>query len=244
MCFHELFQEKQTLTTALARYKEDLKEVFEKTEQLDKQLSDAKQALFQKNQQIESLKKTRFSSENLENQLENNKIQIDTYKNQLHELDEERGKLEKTLVSTKGILSEKCKQLEVSWKKRQEEWSKDKKNLQNNIKNLDKKKIYYEEQIKQISPQMIKELRMQVLRYDRMYRVMRGLKENHEDRAKNYEEALGYFAHWILEKHHGLDYTCSKKLGPLLGEALEVVGRRLSPADINRIEGPKVDASS
>lgn len=81
------------------------------------------------------------------------------------------------------------------------------------------------EQASQVKPEELRRYRLKVLRLEQLYTSMKGLREMAEERNKNWETALRYFADHILERP--LQADLQSPLGPLVGAALEKIGARL-----------------
>ena len=80
-----------------------------------------------------------------------------------------------------------------------------------------------------MDPGVLKTYDNKIAQFDRMYRVMKGLKETHESRNENLEEALIHMAGWIVKKHSDTNEP-PEKFGELMSAALAIAGKELSPA--------------
>ncbi|HYX31936.1 MAG TPA: hypothetical protein VE954_02395 [Oligoflexus sp.] len=77
-----------------------------------------------------------------------------------------------------------------------------------------------------IKPEELQRYKQKVARMEQLYGSMRGLRELAEERNKNWETALRYFAGHILQKPLDAELQ-SQSIGRLVGEALEKIGASL-----------------
>lgn len=77
-----------------------------------------------------------------------------------------------------------------------------------------------------VKPEELLRYKQKVVRLEQLYGSMRGLRELAEERNKNWETALRYFAGHILEKPLDAELQ-TQSIGRLVGEALEKIGASL-----------------
>jgi chromosome segregation ATPase len=82
------------------------------------------------------------------------------------------------------------------------------------------------EEAPRIKPEELQRYKQKVTRLEQLYGSMRGLRELAEERNKNWETALRYFAGHILLKPLDTELQ-SQSIGRLVGEALEKIGASL-----------------
>ena len=85
-----------------------------------------------------------------------------------------------------------------------------------------------------VKPEEVKRLKLKVARIEQLYSSMRGLREMAEERNRNWETALRYFAAHILKQ----PADPSAPIGPLVGNALERIGATL----VQETEGAEAEA--
>ena len=82
------------------------------------------------------------------------------------------------------------------------------------------------EEFGQVKPEDLLRVQQKNARLEQLYISMKGLRELAEERNKNWETALRYFAGHVLQKP--LDATIqNQSIGQLVGEALEKIGAHL-----------------
>ncbi len=82
------------------------------------------------------------------------------------------------------------------------------------------------EETPRVKPEDLQRYKQKVVRLEQLYGSMRGLRELAEERNKNWETALRYFAGHILEKPLDAELQ-TQSIGRLVGEALEKIGASL-----------------
>jgi len=82
------------------------------------------------------------------------------------------------------------------------------------------------EEAPRIKPEELQRYKQKVARLEQLYGSMRGLRELAEERNKNWETALRYFAGHIMQKPLDAELQ-SQSIGRLVGEALEKIGASL-----------------
>jgi chromosome segregation ATPase len=82
------------------------------------------------------------------------------------------------------------------------------------------------EEAPRIKPEELQRYKQKVMRLEQLYSSMRGLRELAEERNKNWETALRYFAGHILQKPLDAELQ-AQSIGRLVGEALEKIGASL-----------------
>lgn len=92
-----------------------------------------------------------------------------------------------------------------------------------------------------VDPEELLNARRRAVHYEKLYAGMKSLREMSDDRSRNWETALRQFSVFILENYERLTgqnpgaqtrkVDGEGPIGPLVGEALEIVGGQLVPND-------------
>lgn len=220
----------QELEVELRKTSEKLEQ---KTDQLKRLEKSAKSAKNRKNDDQQKLQvqvadyKEKLETQDL--QLDHLKKQVDALTAQLKEADYERKDLQTRLsYSSKGLeekIAEKTEPLieEIKTLKKQKSAS------ENRAENLQQKLSELKKLTAEIDPAAVKNLKRRAQHFESLYKSMRGLREMSDERNRNWEVALKRMASWILDQSdiEHRDKVKNAPLGPLVGEALEVIGERL-----------------
>lgn len=73
----------------------------------------------------------------------------------------------------------------------------------------------------------VQDIKRKAAHYESLYKSMRGLREMADERNRNWETALRKFSAWILRTTDARTDVTTAPLGPMVGEALEIIGDRL-----------------
>lgn len=92
---------------------------------------------------------------------------------------------------------------------------------------LEKERSSVEKKLKQGDPIEVKRLRRKLAGYERLYSSMKGLRDMTDERNRNWEVALRKLAAFIVTTKHGAEYELPESIGPLVGEAMELIGAQL-----------------
>ena len=86
-----------------------------------------------------------------------------------------------------------------------------------------------ERRTKDIDPTEFRQLKRRLMQYDRLYTSMRGLRDMADERNRNWETALRKLAAWTLQNYRpgATARPIPESIGPLVGQALEVIGATL-----------------
>lgn len=95
------------------------------------------------------------------------------------------------------------------------------------VKDLEKEKSAVEKRAKLMDPLELKRLKRKLAGYERLYSSMKGLREMTDERNRNWEVALKKLAAYIVGAKHGGKISVPEAIGPLVGEALELIGAQL-----------------
>ena len=101
------------------------------------------------------------------------------------------------------------------------------KDLAAKVQELEKERSGLEKRLKQGDPLEIKRLRRKLAGYERLYSSMKGLRDMTDERNRNWEVALRKLAAFIVTTKHGSGYVVPEAIGPLVGEAMELIGAQL-----------------
>lgn len=85
-----------------------------------------------------------------------------------------------------------------------------------------------------VNPREFDTLKRRASHYERLYAGMKGLRDMVDERNKNWEDALGKMARWILTDSPVAkpnDPVLAKGIGPVVGEALERIGVNILDID-------------
>jgi hypothetical protein len=99
--------------------------------------------------------------------------------------------------------------------------------LAGRLQELEKEKLALEKRAKLLDPLEIKRLRRKLGGYERLYASMKGLRDMTDERNRNWEVALRKLASYIVTLKHGGKGATPEAIGPLVGEALELIGAQL-----------------
>lgn len=107
--------------------------------------------------------------------------------------------------------------------------------LRNQNQDLDRDLKHFKSKEKEvISPRDFDTLKRRASHYERLYTGMKGLRDMVDERNKNWEDALGKMARWILTSSPVAkpnDPVLAEGIGPIVGEALERVGLSILEVD-------------
>jgi chromosome segregation ATPase len=101
------------------------------------------------------------------------------------------------------------------------------KDLAGKVHELEKERTSLEKRLKQGDPLEIKRLRRKLAGYERLYSSMKGLRDMTDERNRNWEVALRKLSSFIVSSKHGAGYVVPDAIGPLVGEAMELIGAQL-----------------
>ena len=140
-------------------------------------------------------------------------------------LAEQRGHEEVTTLSMR--LKNDQKHYEQTITALQLELSLRDRDLASRLQELEKEKLALEKKAKLLDPLEIKRLRRKLGGYERLYASMKGLRDMTDERNRNWEVALRKLASYIVTLKHAGKGTTPEAIGPLVGEALELIGAQL-----------------
>jgi len=86
------------------------------------------------------------------------------------------------------------------------------------------------ERTRELDPEVMTKLKRKASHYHALYEGMRGLRTMADERTKNWETALEQLARWVVEQKRGdatVQSLVARGVGPLVGEALELIGSKL-----------------
>jgi myosin heavy subunit len=100
-----------------------------------------------------------------------------------------------------------------------------------------------EKRVSDADPVEMQRLKRKVAQFDRLYSSMKGLREMADERNRNWEVALRKLSAWIIKQRSGgRAGALPEAIGPLVGQALQVIGAQLID-DAEIMAAPRRDES-
>lgn len=214
----KLEQGKKNAETSLEQIRSSQRNFDKKVEEFKRKISERDQKIAELGQQGEQ------ASTDLQRRIDILTEEKETITNQLAEAVAEKKALSdaaskhsaETSSSPKPEHLEKAKSDIESLKQQLNQARKENKSFRNEVEKA-------REILRKVNPGELKRTKAKLSQVEQLYRSMKGLKEMTEERNENWQQALRYMAAHI----NGKDLKTSEPLGPLVGEALQKIGKEL-----------------
>ncbi len=195
--------------------------------QLDKQLEDVKQKLSERTVEWTKLKSEREEVQNRSLlQREHLQEQVQVLTEQLAEAVREKKLAHDEIVKLQKDGDEKSRQQLEIIRTQLRETQGQVQQAKREKQQLEAQLIRAKEENPKVKPEDLQRYKQKVARLEQLYNSMRGLRELAEERNKNWETALRYFAGHVLQKPLDTELQ-NQSIGRLVGEALEKIGATL-----------------
>lgn len=222
-----LSKQNKQLEQGLRSAQENADKYRQQSAQADKQLEDAKQKLSDRTLEWNKLKTEREDvQKRFILQREHLEEQVQVLTQQLSEAIKEKKLVqdENTKLQKEG--DEKSRQQMEILRQQLREAQQQTQQVRREKQQLEAQLARAKEETPRIKPEELQRYKQKVARLEQLYGSMRGLRELAEERNKNWETALRYFAGHVLQKPLDAELQ-NQSIGRLVGEALEKIGASL-----------------
>jgi chromosome segregation ATPase len=222
-----LSKQNKQLEQGLRNAQDNADKYRQQSVQADKQLEDAKQKLSDRTVEWNKLKAERedvqkrflLQREHLDEQVQVLTQQLAEAIREKKTVQDENARLQKEGEEKTRQALEILRQQVREANQQTQQVRREKQQLENQLARL-------KEEAPRIKPEELQRYKQKVIRLEQLYGSMRGLRELAEERNKNWETALRYFAGHILQKPLDAELQ-TQSIGRLVGEALEKIGASL-----------------
>jgi|GEM_PF-1500699 len=199
----------------------------QQSNQSDKQLEDVKQKLAERSAEWNKLKSEREDVQKRALlQREHLEEQVEVLTTQLSESVKEKKAAHDEILKLQKDGDEKARQQLETIRLQLRETQQQVQQAKRETKQLESQLTRAKEEAPTVKPEDLQRYKQKVARLEQLYNSMRGLRELAEERNKNWETALRYFAGHLLQKPLDAELQ-NQSIGRLVGEALEKIGATL-----------------
>ena len=200
---------------------EKLQQLKDQSQRVEKQLNHQSTKLEQDYKVIESRALAAEESvAGLTLKYEHYRSQAEVLTRQLRESDDELKEVQTKLSYVHGKHQEQVDKLKSQWNAEQQM-------LQKRLFEHQKSEASSRKAASMVDAAELNDAKRKAAHFESLYRAMRGQREMAEERNRNWEVALRKLSQWIITRQGGVREKASENLGPLVGQALEVVGAQL-----------------
>lgn len=155
------------------------------------------------------------------------RTQVDALTQQLREADNlakaAQSKVNQISRETQDQIGASRKRLEDDLR----EWQEKFRDLQGKHRSVQNQLNTLKRKVEEADINRIQDIKRKAVHYESLYKSMRGLREMSDERNKNWETALRMLSAWILRTRNSKTDVNTAALGPMVGEALDIIGERL-----------------
>lgn len=226
--YEELRQRNGQLEQLTLQGDEKLKVQREQAQRLEKGLDDARQKTADLIRRLEAKEhEVKFVSEKLELQKGHLEKQLAKAEERLRNAEEQQADLTSKLqrIGREGEQRLQVAQQEAAL--REGDLKARVRELDSRLQAIQKERDDLSQRLKSADPVEMRKIKRKLAQYARLYAGMKGQREMVEERNRNWEVALRRLSAWILRETSGPLADIPEGIGPLVGQALTVVGSQL-----------------